>query len=241
MIVIGGVQWLFAAGNPTRIGKAKETIVAAVLGLLLAFVSVGMLRIINPDLVNCSPPFLRKAKLRGSGTTTATGITMSGIKTGGGYKTRFWLMAVCNIIIPNSPSIKPPTRIVQIPLQSCEPVHECSSFGGGGELTGAGNIGYTANFQIPNRTDCPLPFGFFVKVETEDQRGNIRQHLLGEDPLTNDLCDVIDSDNYSNSDLLLSGKCYQRRIPAPHLSYPSKISCNFNASLINISAIQCST
>ncbi|OGZ41857.1 MAG: hypothetical protein A3C80_04095 [Candidatus Ryanbacteria bacterium RIFCSPHIGHO2_02_FULL_45_43] len=52
MLIIGGLQYIAAAGNPSRISEAKSRIIHAVLGLLLAALSVVILRAINPDLVN---------------------------------------------------------------------------------------------------------------------------------------------------------------------------------------------
>lgn len=52
MIVIGGIRWASAAGNASAIGAAKDTIVRAVMGLLIAFGSYTILYLINPELVN---------------------------------------------------------------------------------------------------------------------------------------------------------------------------------------------
>lgn len=51
MIVIGGVQWLFSGGNASKITSAKETIIGAIVGLLLAVGSYTILYTINPKLV----------------------------------------------------------------------------------------------------------------------------------------------------------------------------------------------
>ena len=52
MIVIGGLRWVTAAGNASSIGSAKEIIIRAVMGLLIAFGSYTILFLINPELVN---------------------------------------------------------------------------------------------------------------------------------------------------------------------------------------------
>jgi hypothetical protein len=52
MIALGGVLWLFSGGSSEKISKAKETIVGAITGLLLALGSYLILYTINPDLVN---------------------------------------------------------------------------------------------------------------------------------------------------------------------------------------------
>ncbi len=50
MIVIGGVQYVTAYGNPGQIGKAKDRIWQALLGLGLAIGAWLILYTINPDL-----------------------------------------------------------------------------------------------------------------------------------------------------------------------------------------------
>ena len=52
MIALGGTQWLFSGGSSEKISQAKETIIGAVTGLLLALGSYLILYTINPDLVN---------------------------------------------------------------------------------------------------------------------------------------------------------------------------------------------
>ncbi|MBU1131232.1 D-alanyl-D-alanine carboxypeptidase family protein [Patescibacteria group bacterium] len=51
MITMGGVYWLFSGGNDQKITKAKEIILGAVFGLLLALSSYMILFNINPALV----------------------------------------------------------------------------------------------------------------------------------------------------------------------------------------------
>lgn len=65
MIVIGGVQWVFAVGNPSKISKAKSTIGSAFWAVILAFISVGMLRIINPDLISLKLPEVQQVETIG--------------------------------------------------------------------------------------------------------------------------------------------------------------------------------
>jgi hypothetical protein len=50
MIMFGGYRWITAAGNAQRIGEAKETIISAALGLVLALTSYIILNTINPDI-----------------------------------------------------------------------------------------------------------------------------------------------------------------------------------------------
>jgi len=51
MMMIGGFVWLSSGGSPDRVGKAKEFISSALIGLFLALFSYLMLYTINPRLV----------------------------------------------------------------------------------------------------------------------------------------------------------------------------------------------
>ncbi|MBI2984266.1 MAG: peptidoglycan DD-metalloendopeptidase family protein [Candidatus Kerfeldbacteria bacterium] len=50
MVVYGGVKWVAAAGNPGRITDARETVNSAIIGLIIALVSVVLLNLISPRL-----------------------------------------------------------------------------------------------------------------------------------------------------------------------------------------------
>jgi len=52
MIMVGGFTWLVSGGSPDKIGRAKEFIVSALIGLALALFSYVILYTINPRLVN---------------------------------------------------------------------------------------------------------------------------------------------------------------------------------------------
>ncbi|MCR4306846.1 MAG: pilin [Candidatus Yonathbacteria bacterium] len=52
MIVIGGLEYIASAANPSAKASAKNRIWAAIGGLLLALSSYLILQTINPDLVN---------------------------------------------------------------------------------------------------------------------------------------------------------------------------------------------
>ncbi|MDP3981976.1 MAG: hypothetical protein Q8P70_00250 [bacterium] len=56
MLVAGGVTWMTAGVNPSAIGKAKDMIGSAILGLLLVLTSYIILQIINPDLLTPTLP-----------------------------------------------------------------------------------------------------------------------------------------------------------------------------------------
>jgi len=52
VLMVGGIVWLTAGGNPTRIGEAKAYIGASLTGLILALSSYLILATISPTLVN---------------------------------------------------------------------------------------------------------------------------------------------------------------------------------------------
>jgi len=62
MIIIGGIQYITAYGNSSKIEDAKNRITQALLGLLLAISAWLILYTINPDLVKGTlnvPPLLK--------------------------------------------------------------------------------------------------------------------------------------------------------------------------------------
>ena len=52
MIMYGGFIWIFAGGSSTIITKGRDTIKSAIIGLILALVSVSLLQQINPKLAD---------------------------------------------------------------------------------------------------------------------------------------------------------------------------------------------
>ncbi|MBI4122106.1 MAG: hypothetical protein HY461_02135 [Parcubacteria group bacterium] len=52
LIMIGGIIWVTSAGNPGRIETAKSYIIDSIVGVILLFGAVVILRLINPALVN---------------------------------------------------------------------------------------------------------------------------------------------------------------------------------------------
>jgi len=55
LIMIGGMIWVTSAGNQGRIGKAKEYIVNAIIGVILLLGAFTILQLINPNFVNLAP------------------------------------------------------------------------------------------------------------------------------------------------------------------------------------------
>jgi len=55
VLMIGGVIWITAGGNASRIGEAKAWIAASISGLVIALCSYTILYYVNPSLVNFNP------------------------------------------------------------------------------------------------------------------------------------------------------------------------------------------
>lgn len=62
MIIFGGVRWVAAAGEPARINQAREIINNALIGLIIALVSVVLLNLISGRLTNFQGLTLKSAK-----------------------------------------------------------------------------------------------------------------------------------------------------------------------------------
>jgi hypothetical protein len=68
VLMFGGIVWLTAGGNQTRIGEAKAWIGASLTGLVIALTSYMILWTVNPALVQFRPIVVREA---GEGDTGA--------------------------------------------------------------------------------------------------------------------------------------------------------------------------
>jgi len=69
MIMVGGLRYLTAGGNPSAINSAKETILGAIIGLFLTLGSFILLQTVNPALVSLKLPdikMIRTAKIQQS-------------------------------------------------------------------------------------------------------------------------------------------------------------------------------
>ncbi len=60
MITIGGMQWLMAIGNSSKISNAKDTIQQAVIGLILAMTAILLFNQIDPSFTNLKSIDLKK-------------------------------------------------------------------------------------------------------------------------------------------------------------------------------------
>ncbi len=65
-MMIGGIQYILAAGNVANKVDAKDTIKQALIGLGLLLVSYLLLNTINPDLVNLRSPNLAPTQFQGT-------------------------------------------------------------------------------------------------------------------------------------------------------------------------------
>lgn len=57
-MIIGGITYILAAGNATKVEDAKDEIFQALLGVSVLLISYLLLKTINPDLVNLRNPNL---------------------------------------------------------------------------------------------------------------------------------------------------------------------------------------
>lgn len=62
MVVLGGIKYLTAGANPSRVSSAKQTMSNAFIGLLLALATYLILSTINPNLVTLKPLVVPKVK-----------------------------------------------------------------------------------------------------------------------------------------------------------------------------------
>ncbi|MFA6587980.1 MAG: pilin [Patescibacteria group bacterium] len=62
MVMYGGIKWMVAAGNRSRVQDAKETVFTALIAVVIALGSYLLLFVINPKLVNLRPPALSTVK-----------------------------------------------------------------------------------------------------------------------------------------------------------------------------------
>ncbi|MDD5567110.1 MAG: hypothetical protein PHH01_02850 [Patescibacteria group bacterium] len=46
MVIYGGFQYIYSAGNPEQLKKAKDTIVWALLGMVIAFLSLAVINFV---------------------------------------------------------------------------------------------------------------------------------------------------------------------------------------------------
>jgi len=56
MFVRGGFEWSSSAGNPTKIGEAKDRITSAAIGVLIVLSAYLILQTINPELTTLTLP-----------------------------------------------------------------------------------------------------------------------------------------------------------------------------------------
>jgi hypothetical protein len=62
MSMYGGFRWVTAAGSPEKITQAKQTIVASIIGLVIALFSYTILNTINPALVRLEMPPIKRIR-----------------------------------------------------------------------------------------------------------------------------------------------------------------------------------
>ncbi|MCX6796684.1 MAG: hypothetical protein NTW06_04285, partial [Candidatus Falkowbacteria bacterium] len=70
VMMLGGIIWITAGGNPSRVGEAKSWITASLTGLILVMFSYVILKTVNPELVNFKVQTITPIKLDSSSSTT---------------------------------------------------------------------------------------------------------------------------------------------------------------------------
>jgi len=92
-ILIGAIKYISAAGNPSKMGDAKDQIFSAIIGVVLLLSSYLILSTINPDLVTFSmsltpiPPPIDDFSTKGYGCACSCCFTIDLFNTGcGGWK-----------------------------------------------------------------------------------------------------------------------------------------------------------
>ncbi len=82
MLMFNGMRWATAGGSSEMIGVAKEGVISAIIGLLIALTSFLLLSIINPALVNfldiTLPAFVSTARSPSSATPVGGNIIING-------------------------------------------------------------------------------------------------------------------------------------------------------------------
>jgi hypothetical protein len=73
VLMIGGVIWITAGGNQTRVGEARAWIGASLTGLIIALTSYMILYQVNPDLVNFRAIVIPEVKEMGCCEKTKSG------------------------------------------------------------------------------------------------------------------------------------------------------------------------
>jgi hypothetical protein len=106
-MMIGAIMYVASAGNPSRMGDAKDRIMSAILGIIILLASFLILRTISPDLVNfkISLPGIRPIGQGGSGPGRAClcWLTMNrGYNLQGCYPTQSACENDCNTFCINS-------------------------------------------------------------------------------------------------------------------------------------------
>ena len=77
VMMVGGVLWMTAGGNPTQVSSAQQYITGALTGLVLVMFSYVILKTVNPDLINFQTHTIASIEMQKIAETN-----ISGFKTG---------------------------------------------------------------------------------------------------------------------------------------------------------------
>ena len=86
MIMVGGFLWLTSGGNQNQVSRAKEFIVSALTGLLLALFSFMILYTVNPRLVQLESIRVKSSKVSGGGSTRVEPETLPSLSQISGHE-----------------------------------------------------------------------------------------------------------------------------------------------------------
>ncbi len=62
MVIFGGIRWVTASGNPGQVAQARDIINNAIIGIIIALVSVVLLNLISPQFTSLGLPEIKQAQ-----------------------------------------------------------------------------------------------------------------------------------------------------------------------------------
>jgi hypothetical protein len=72
MIMISGVEWIMSAGDSGKVGKAKDRVLKAITGLVIALFAIFILQLVNPQTTIFNPLNPESIPASPSGTTSTS-------------------------------------------------------------------------------------------------------------------------------------------------------------------------
>ncbi len=133
MIMWGGMQWMTATGNAALIGQAKQRIYNAIIGVILALCSYGLLYLINPALVELKMPYMpftKKEAIREYNALSLIGKDCVKNQDCQGSAINPVYDLMCYVGCPGSPVGKDHRKCLPIldARKACDPAYFCAKF-----------------------------------------------------------------------------------------------------------------